>query len=479
MTTRSGQRRSTVRYTAGLLALGGVLAGLLNYLLSLVMTHHLAPDRYAVLAGAQNVLLVNGVVGGAGITWVIARGVAAGAAARRDVLTFGAWANVALGVVTGTLSAAVVATFGGPGPALVVGAAVFVLAVASTGLGVWQGEGRTAGIGAVFLLEAVVKFGVAVVAVRWGVTGALSGALVAAVVALVVLFPSVGSVGGPAAVWRSPGQWRTAVRFTALQGVVGLFSALDPVVVVTLGADAHEAGLYQVAATLGRTVLFVATALSMAAFPLLTGLDAGERRRDALRTFLLVGAFATAALVTAPSAVLSWVFPAGYEGLAHWLPWTAVSGVALGVLALLLTFLQAGGTDRRATGTVTACVVAVLGLTVGGALVGGVAGTATGFAVALLASAVALGAVPGHRDDVVAAVRQVLGPRSLGPLLLCVAALLVSAGHAWTWLLVALAGGLWTCLTAFPELRAVVGRHPAPSQPITHPAAVTESGSPT
>lgn len=476
-------RRTVPR--SGLLALGGTLAGVLNYLLSLLLTHHLEPAAYSAYSGAQGILLVNGVVGGAGVTWVVAQQVAADPSPTglRRAVTFGTFANGVLGVVSGAVSAVVAASFAGPAAGLVVGASVTVLAVGSTGLGVRQGEGRTASIGGVFLLEALVKIVVAIGLVALagtGVVGALLGGLAAAFVLLFASWPYRRMVGPPRLLADTGAAWRSALRFTSLQAVVGLFAALDSVAAVALTHQPADAGLYQAASSLGRSLLFVASAVGVAVFPLLQGRDAERHRFHALQTFGLVAVCGSVLLLTLPRDVLLLVFPVEYAGLLRWLPWTTVLGVTLGFQSLLLTFLQGERHSRRVGVLVTTCVVVVVLVTCGATLRWGVVGTAAGSSLSMAAATVALACLPQVRSGVLHALRAAATVRFLLPTAVTTAALvLLRPWPAW-WLVVGVLYGLASCTLAFPEVqnlltrflppstgrhRAVPGHAPAPSTP--------------
>lgn len=454
-------RRAVPR--SALLALGGTLAGILNYVLSLALTHHLPPASYAAYSGAQGILLVNGVVGGAGVTWVVAQLIAqdAGEPSRRRAITFGTYANSLLGIVSGTVSGLLAASFAGSAAGLVVGASVTVLALGSTGLGIRQGEGRTATIGGIFFVEALVKVVVAlglVALTGLGVVGALLGGLAAAFVLLFAFLPYRRSIGTARLLAGTGSSWRSALRFTSLQAVVGVFAALDGIVAVALTDDPRQAGLYQAASALGRSLLFVASAVGVAVFPLLQGQDAHRHRTQALRTFGLVAVCAGVLLTTLPREVLLLVFPAGYAGLLRWLPWTAVLGVALGLQSLLLTFLQGARHTRRAGATTAACAVGVVSVVCGATLQWGVAGTATGSALSLALAAVVLSTLPQVRPSVLHALHGVTSPWFLLPTAAAVATLVLLRHHPWLWLPVAALYGLASCGTAFPEVHQLLSR---------------------
>lgn len=462
--------RKVLQHAAGLLAMASVFAGGLNYLYALLLTHQLTAAQYTVFAGAQAVLVITGVIGSAGVPWVLARETAAsteGSLRRREAVTFAFWANVAFGVVLGGVVGLVVVIFGTGREAALVAATVVVLAIGSTGLGVLQGRGSTTMLSGLFTLEAVVKVGVGWVLVAMlgaETPGALAGSLVGAFVIWAALPAVRGHVGRPRRPATDASLWWAAARIGGLQTGVGVLTALDVLVVATLPGSREAAAQYQVAATLGKVPLFVAIALATAVFPTLVHADARRRRAGALWSYAVVGGYAWLLLLTVPDSLVAAVFPGEYTGLVRWLPWTAALGFALGALALVTAFVQSLPTLRRSLPRVLSAVGVFVLATAAGAMAGGVAGLAAGaVAGAWIALALTL-SLSTERPALGDVVRRAVRPVSIAVTAVAAAALLATSGATLPWVATVAVTLPVVLVAAFPEfahaLRSV-GRAPS------------------
>ena len=215
--------------TAGLLALGTVVAAA-NYLFALLLTHGLTTEQFTVFAGAQALLVIVGVVGSAGIPWVVAGeiGACGGDLNRRArAIQFGIWASVLLGLVAGVTVCAVSLVFAPPAEAAVVGVTTLVLSVGSTGMGVLQGDGRTTRMAAIFVGEVAMKLvcgTFAVFVLHAGATGALLGLLLGAAVLLESLCRLHTRIGSPVEAMGCRDLWQATRYIGRLQVGIG-FSA--------------------------------------------------------------------------------------------------------------------------------------------------------------------------------------------------------------------------------------------------------------
>lgn len=447
---------------AGWLLLATTGAGVANYAYALILTHGLAPREYAAFAAGQALLMVRAAISGAGIPWILARelGRAPGDAPRHAlVTTFAFWANGALGLVLTVLLAGAVLIFGGPGDAAVVAVASLLMSVGSTGMGYLQGTGRMELIAALLTLEALVKAGVGVAlvfATPLGSAGALAGFAAGSLVLLapVPLFRRL--VSRPR--WRSEeaGLLTAALRQTRMQANVAVTAAGDTVLVGVLGLGTAGGAPWQAASALGRVPLFASNAVSTATFPQLSRDGSAVRKAAALRSYLLVGTLMAGALVTLPAEIRSALFPEAFAAVGDWLPYAAVLGLAVGLLNLCVTFLQADDARGHAATWLTGVTAGYLLLVAVAAAGFGVAGLAVGSAGAALLAVVALALLPAVRPGWRALLTSRRDLRDLAGVLVVVA-LLAVAGHPALWFAVAALAGVAVLAGSFPEFVPLPG----------------------
>lgn len=442
---------------AGWLLIATTSAGIVNYGYALVLTHGLTPAQYAAFAAGQALLMVRATISGAGIPWLLARelGRAQHDPARRElVTTFAFWANLALGLPLTLLVGGGVLLFGSPADALMVACASLLMSAGATGMGYLQGIGAMERIAVLLTLEVLVKAAVGsglVFFARLGTAGALAGFVAGGLVLLAPLPACRRLVRRPA--WR-PAEvalLRAALRQTRMQANVAVAAAGDTVLVAALGLGGAGGGPYLAASALGRVPLFASNAVSTAVFPQLSRDGSARRKAAALRSYLLVAALMAGALVTLPDGLRSALFPAAFDSVGRWLPYAAVLGLAIGLLNLCVTFLQAddwhGGTAAYLTGG----TVAYLGLVALAGATFGTAGLAVGAACASLLTVAALAPLASVRP----AVRLLLTSRrtalDVAVLLAVTVVLALLDGHPVLWLAVAAGAGLAVLARAFPE----------------------------
>lgn len=93
--------------------------------------------------------------------------------------------------------------------------------------------------------------------------------------------------------------WRRTVRFTIVQGLVSLFVVVDVVLVALLPGDRTLAASYQASAALSRAPVFIASAVGVAFFPLLSRhATGGFIAAQALRMYAAVALPLCAVLAT-------------------------------------------------------------------------------------------------------------------------------------------------------------------------------------
>lgn len=381
----------TAVHGARWIATGAVLVGVLNYVYALVLTRLLDVGAYAEFAAGQGLVVCTAAVAVVTVPWMLAQALARARseAERGEAVRFAVVTGVAGGLVAALVVGGVAAQFAGATTTLVIAAATFLIYVTRVSAGWLQGTERLRTLGLVTIAEAVLKLTVGlffVAVLDLGAAGALA-AFGVAVLPYVFFRPRRFRGGRTARPWLSAtadrALWRRAVGVASLQGVVALMAAVDVILVAVLPTDRAAAASYQAAVMLGRVPLFLAGAVSIAFLPALSRRRAGAPLAgDALRMYLTVAVPLTAVAATVPQGVLDRVFPAGYAQVGTLLALTAVTGLALGALALLVTFCQAVN-DYACLGPLLAgLVLYVTGLAAGwsadgvlGMAVGGMCGT--------------------------------------------------------------------------------------------------------
>lgn len=441
---------------AGWLAIASLGAGAANYVFAVALTHRLPPREYAVFAATQTLLVLNGLVGSAGIPWVLAREIARSAGdavAERAAITFAFWGNVAFGLAFGVAAGGIAAAFASATVVVEVVVSCWLVSVASTGLAVLQGRGHTGRLAALFIAETIVKLAVGLLLVHTHRSAA--AAVLGSVAGAVVLFGSFSELWGRVGVPRGLGVdrelWRSAVRLGRLQVGVGLVSSVDTVAAAVLSLSPTTAATYQAAAALGRIPTFFSNAIALASFPSLVLPDEARRARvRALSTYGLVGIYVGIVLSTAPPSVLALVFPASFGGIAHFLPYTAALGIGLGTLNVLATFAQSRARTLPTGWTLLIGLAAVVVAVSVGEALDGARGLVVGALVAVWLTAAAVIAEPAERG----AVRGVLNRTTAVhfAVLLGVGVLLATLSGELPWIAAVGVSGLVVLVLAFPEL---------------------------
>ncbi|MEU7028374.1 hypothetical protein AB0A60_16985 [Streptomyces sp. NPDC046275] len=373
-------------------ATGAVLVGVLNYGYALALTRLLDVGAYAVFAAGQGLVVCAAAVAVVTVPWMLAQALARARseAERAEAVRFAIVTGLAGGLVAGLVVGAVAARFAGAGTTAAVAVATFLIYLTRVSSGWLQGTERLRTLGLLTTTEAVLKLAVGlffVAVLGLGPTGALA-AFAVAVLPYAFFRPRRFHAGRTRA-WLSTTAdrtlWRRAVGVASLQGVVAMMAAVDVILVAVLPTDRASAASYQAAVMLGRVPLFLAGAVSVAFLPALSRRRAGTPLAgDALRMYLTVAVPLTAVAATVPQAVLDRVFPAGYAQVGTLLALTAVTGLALGAFALLVTFCQAVNDYACLSTLLAGLALYVTGLAAGwsaagvlGMAVGGMCGTVT------------------------------------------------------------------------------------------------------
>lgn len=441
---------------AGWLLVAATGAGVLNYAYAVLLTHGLTPAQYTAFAAGQALLMVRAAISAAGIPWLVARELGRDGGdgdAAASVVTFAFWNSIWLGLVLSALLAAGVAAFGSARCAAVVGVTSVVMSVGSTGMGFLQGRHRMTAIAALMTAEAAVKVGVGALLVfglGYGAAGALAGFLAGSLVLLWPLPMVRRYLRRP----RRPGAdlalIQAALRQTGMQLGVAVIAATDTVMIALLALGGQLGGPYQAASALGRVPLFASNALSTAVFPTLQRHDATASKTAALRAYLAVAVFATAALVSLPAGIRSLFFPASFDAVGRWLPYTAPLGLLIGLLSLLVTFAQAQQRIRRPVTHLAAATVGyVAGVAAAGAI-GGVGALALAATVLAAVAVAILALLPPERAAVAALPSSPRAGRDV-VVTAAVAAVLLTVDQPVIWTVLATGAGLAILLLSFPE----------------------------
>ncbi|MFE9773608.1 hypothetical protein ACFYOV_18445 [Streptomyces sp. NPDC005931] len=374
-----------------------VAVGVLNYGYALVLTHLLDVEAYAVFGAGQGLVLCASTVAFVGIPWVLAQALArAGSEAEgREAARFTALLGAGAGLVAAAAASSVALQFADPATTVVIALGVLLIFFTTVTVGWLQGTERLRVLACATTAGALCKFSVGlllVAALGLAETGAVA-ALGVAVLPLLIWWPYSAVSGAGRRLLRVRAYRdlaRTALGITAVQGMVAVVAAVAVVLVTVLPLTSSDAASYQASAMLGRVPLFLAGAISTAYFTALSRRTATTAlATNAVRLYLTVALPITAICATAPTAVLTRLFPADYTRMGELVAFAAVSGFAVGVLNLGATFHQAVNDYRCLRGQVLGLAVCVAALVAGWQL-GGIVGLAAGSAVGTAAAAALL-----------------------------------------------------------------------------------------
>lgn len=447
--------------SARALTAAALVVGLVNYAFSLVLTHVLPIEQFAVVGAGQALLLTAGTVASTSVSWVLAQALleARDRSERRAALWFSVSTNLVLGVAGGGLTYALALRFASVDASLVLGLGVFLVFCSATSVGLLQGEERLGLLAAGRVGEVAVKVvaGLLFVVAGAGAVGALGGFLAGSLLLIAVgVVIARGDLRPVRGALRLRRLWVPAAGVVGVQGLVAVLTSADLVLVAVLASDPAQASTYQAAMIVSRVPLFVATALSTSVFAVVVRdpqNSAAVLRRTTVAYTLLCAPYA-AALTVMPSSLLGVVFPAGYS-LGTVLPLTSLAGLTLGWVVLLATYVQARSLFRRSIVAQSLGLVVHLVALVVGYLVAGVPGLAAGAVVGVCVSALALVLAspsawrPAYRLPLGVVLGCIVFAALLWPL----------RSHVVLWVLFA---GVVGVSTALLGLRAVGSARPAP-----------------
>lgn len=326
-----------------------LLSNVSAYLFHVVMIRMLDGRVYGALGAIVGVLTITSVPMGA-VQTVVARRIATvrdddeARVAVRSALRFCGALAASLFVLF-----AVAAPFIARGlrvPTLDVVLAVAGLAIPSclgpVGRGVLQGRQRFVPLGVSMAAAMAVRLalGSALVAAGLGLRGAILGLLLGEAAGLAVTFLPVRSLLAGARSVRDQvrGFLRDSAAAAATLGAFWTLVSIDVVLARAL-MSSEEAGRYATAAVVGKTVLYLPSAIAMLVFPTLAQRPTGaEARRTLARSIGIVaglGGAATLGIVALPGAA-ALVFGSGFHAAAGTAAVLAVSMTAFGIVSLLM-----------------------------------------------------------------------------------------------------------------------------------------------
>lgn len=336
---------------------------IVNYSFGLAVAWLLTPGDFGLVAFAQTVLLIAGIVLESGIPWALSRGLARATEVERESLVRGAVAaNTGLGALLGVLIlilwvlGPLQSGFEAPGVVCLVALALPFIGLVCAAKGASQGIQRFGVLALLQSVEIVGKALVGVVLILLGLraTGAIAGATVGAVVSAgfgsVWLYHTFASRSGVAI--RLPSIADTG---PILAGLIGLALLLNldllTVKLLAVGADRSIVGFYQASIVLANTPYYLVAAVVV---PVLFSQVARastitDRRRIVIKALALVSTLVIPIeliLAIDPASALGVLFPAGYAQGAQPLRLLAVSRAISTLVVVLSASMQASGYAR-------------------------------------------------------------------------------------------------------------------------------------
>lgn len=345
-----------------LLLAASAATSVLNYAFGLAAGWLLLPDDFGLLAFAQTVLLIAGLILNAGFPWSLTAAIVRAEQVERAALVRGTLvSNLVLALVFSNLVLILFALgplrhgFERPSIVALVALALPFIAVAAVTRHAAQGVESFGTAAVIVVLEVLGKAiaGLALIVAGFGVGGAVAGFALGGLLAAIVGLAFVGrhfemKVVGP-------------VRFIPLLAALPVFGAslglalllnLDLLAVKLLVSDREQAGFYQASTVLANAPYYLAAAaLVPVMFTRLAGVS-GDRERWALvagtlrrcAIFLLP---VEALLIVAPELALRAFFPDLYAEGAGVLRLLALGNGMMLIVAVLVAVFQATGQARR------------------------------------------------------------------------------------------------------------------------------------
>jgi O-antigen/teichoic acid export membrane protein len=329
---------------------------LVNYIFGLAAGWLLMPGDFGLLAFAQTILLICGLILNSGFSWSLALALTGVDRTRQAALVRGASiANLLLACATSGL----IFLLFGLGPLRlgleswsitgVIGLSLPFISLIATARGALQGMGQLKLLALLLISETVAKTlsGVCLILLGLGATGAIAGFLIGAAVAStlgIVLLMRLLHAGLVGAVAR-PNLKSSGEMFGALLGMALLLNLDIVALKLFSGADRSTVGYYQAAIILANTPYYLANAMIPVLFAKVARLQDIERTEgvisEAIQIILVLLLPVEAALILAPEFFLSLLFPQEYMAGAAVLRLLALGNSALMLVVIVSVSFQA------------------------------------------------------------------------------------------------------------------------------------------
>ncbi len=358
---QSVRRHRALLGSSALLAVGLAVGQVLGYAVNVVGARLLGPAAFGELGALLNVLLIGNVVSLA-VQAVVARraargddGAALGRVALAAALVEGVLALVAVPVLAVVLHLGLL-------PLAALALAFVPLTLTGLALGTAQGAERFAALSTQYALAAVLRSGLALVAVV--VTRSVTITAIAILVGSIAGWFAVRPLGPVAHPTRGPVERAMAAETgRAALALLAMFTltSIDVLLARAL-LNPEDAGQYAAGAILAKVAFWLPQAVVVAVFPRLANGERGALRR-ALLLLCGLGAVEVAVAAAIGARAVPLLLGPGYDVVAASAAVFVLSGVMLS-LAYLVLYDRLAADDPRAAVLVWAAVVVLVVLVV-------------------------------------------------------------------------------------------------------------------
>lgn len=232
-------------------------------------------------------------------------------------------------------------------PVFIIGAVVFFAFIIPIPLGALQGLQSFGYLGLGFALLGLLRLGSGVLFEQGG--GELNGALGASLFAsVVVFFLAIVFLRGSFPPQEEPlgGELKEVFRysFPVFISFLSLMTLTNSdMILIKHYFPAEDAGLYAAVAVLGRTILYIPTAIILALFPMVTELhtlnrDVFKLLRKALLYTLMLSGVGVGAFLIAPQFLITFLFSQKFAPVAPLLRLYGVAMLSYSLLNVLMIF---------------------------------------------------------------------------------------------------------------------------------------------
>ena len=365
------------------------MVSLLNYGYTMILLWLLPAREFAEVGSISALLLICGTIAGAALPWVLTQEVLRSKrqrSRRQAAVTYCLFATMLQGTAAGLAACLIASHYAGNALLATAFCSVFLIFMAATAAGYFQGLQRFRLIAMLRVAEAATKVGagIGLVALGAGASGAIAGfALGAGLVAGVGLVFMVPDIRWSWSALAGRHLWASTQGLLAIQAGVAVLASMDVVIGSLILGTQPAFATYQAATILGRAPVFIGAALSIVIFPRMIAASdhPSVTIRSSVRLYAQLCVPITVMTATLPAPLVGLLFPARYGDVGAILPWSALAGLVMGVVNLTTTYFQASGLFRRTTTLLTVGVVVCAALDVSGLEVHDVLGLAIAVAV--------------------------------------------------------------------------------------------------